>query len=134
MIGIVITGHGMFGTGMSKALKMIGGDFENIAHVDFTNDLSFEDLESKLKNAMNSMKHCDEFVVLTDIAGGSPFKAAVLLSINEDNIKVVSGVNLPIFLHMALSRSEEENVSGFVERAIHECGGSIDLLRVENLI
>ncbi|MEG1003518.1 PTS galactosamine/N-acetylgalactosamine transporter subunit IIA [Clostridium sp.] len=105
MVGVIITGHGSFATGMLSSLKLIAGDVENLSGVNFTEDDSTETLEEKLKSSINEMK-CDEIIILSDLAGGSPFKVSAMLSstINDKKIKVISGTNLGMLLEVSLCR------------------------------
>ena len=105
MVGVIITGHGSFATGMLSSLKLIAGEIENLSGVNFTEDDSTETLEEKLKSSINEMK-CDEIIILSDLAGGSPFKVSAMLSntVNDKKIKVISGTNLGMLLEVSLCR------------------------------
>ena len=81
MVGLLVTGHGHFATGLGSALQLIAGTADNLAFVDFEADHSTETLTNNLSNALDGLKGCDGVLVLADLAGGSPFKAAVELSL-----------------------------------------------------
>lgn len=49
MIGIIVCGHGNFGTGISSALKLIAGLPENYEYIDFEEKDTVENLEKNLK-------------------------------------------------------------------------------------
>ncbi|WP_123052909.1 PTS galactosamine/N-acetylgalactosamine transporter subunit IIA [Clostridium sp. JN-1] len=104
MIGIIISGHGNFATGMMSPLELIAGKQENLIGVDFTINDSTETLETKIKKAIDELKNCEGILFLTDIAGGSPFKTCVLLSREMENTKVVAGTNLGMLLEVSLNR------------------------------
>ena len=76
MVGILITGHGHFATGLGSSLQLITGITENVALVDFEADHSTDTLKANLNKAMDSLKDCDGILVLSDLAGGSPFNNA----------------------------------------------------------
>lgn len=105
MVNIVVTGHGNFATGLVSSLNLIAGEQEGVACVDFLESDSTHDLEEKLKNAIAGLT--DEILVLSDLAGGSPFKTAVILSqtLEGKNIKVISGTNLGMLLETALGKA-----------------------------
>ena len=44
MVGLLITGHGHFATGLGSSLRLITGNTENIEYVDFEADHSTETL------------------------------------------------------------------------------------------
>ena len=48
MIGVIVTGHGNFATGLTSSVKLIAGSPENYVPVDFTQDKSTDDLEREL--------------------------------------------------------------------------------------
>lgn len=100
MVGILVTGHGHFATGLGSALQLIAGTADNLAFVDFEADHSTEILTDNLNNALDSLKDCDGVLVLADLAGGSPFKSAVECKFARpgQNIEVVAGTNLSMLV------------------------------------
>ena len=103
MVGILLTGHGHFATGLASSLQLITGITENVALVDFEADHSTETLKTNLHNAMDSLKECDGILVLSDLAGGSPFNNASLCKSErpDQKIEVVAGTNLPMVIEGA---------------------------------
>ena len=77
MVGLLITGHGHFATGLGTSLKLITGATENIVYVDFEADHTIDTLKANLRKGFDELKGCDGVLVLSDLAGGSPFKTAV---------------------------------------------------------
>jgi PTS system N-acetylgalactosamine-specific IIA component len=100
MVGLLITGHGHFATGLGSSLKLITGNTENIAYVDFEEDHSTELLTENLNRAFDQLKGCDGVLVLSDLAGGSPFKCSVECKYarQAQAIEVVAGSNLPMLV------------------------------------
>ena len=39
MIGLIVTGHGNFGSGLTSSLNLIAGEQENYQYVDFTKEV-----------------------------------------------------------------------------------------------
>lgn len=103
MVGILITGHGHFATGLASSLQLITGITENIALVDFEADHSTDTLKANLHKAMDSLKDCDGILVLSDLAGGSPFNNASVCKAErpDQKIEVVAGTNLPMIIEGA---------------------------------
>ena len=52
MVGILVTGHGHFATGLGSSLKLITGITENVALVDFEADHSTDTLTENINKAM----------------------------------------------------------------------------------
>lgn len=104
MIGIVVSGHGNFASGILSSLELIAGKQENVAGVDFTLNDNIESLQSRLENAAKELSACEGILFLTDIAGGSPFRICALLCQELKNSRVVSGTNVGMILEISLSR------------------------------
>ena len=104
MVGILITGHGHFATGLGSSLQLITGITENVALVDFEADHSTDTLKANLHKAMDSLKECDGILVLSDLAGGSPFNNASMCMAErpDQRIEVVAGTNLPMIIEAHL--------------------------------
>lgn len=117
MIGVLITGHGSFATGMMSASKLIVGPRENYLGVDFAESDSVETLSDKLRQAIKTLGN--QILVLVDLAGGSPFKTAVILKSEfpDKEIEVVSGLNMPMLTSVLLEEKEtmEEYIQGAME-------------------
>jgi PTS system N-acetylgalactosamine-specific IIA component len=48
MIGIIITGHGLFATGIEKAVERIIGDQPQVTYVDFTVEINTDALNQQM--------------------------------------------------------------------------------------
>lgn len=98
MVNLIVTGHGQFAEGMQGALSLIAGDLDHITFVGFNNDV--EALKQGIETAIKA-KPQDEFLVLADLVGGTPFKTAALLTKEYAKVKVIGGANLPMLLSIA---------------------------------
>lgn len=113
MVGIIITGHGNFALGMMSAIKLVFGTPKDLRIINFSEDDSSEALEYNIKTTMHEMKECEGLICFTDIAGGTPFQIASRLSIEEAEMKVISGTNLPMLLGVL----SERDGKGLIELA-----------------
>lgn len=120
MIGLLITGHGHFATGLGSSLKLITGATEHIEYVDFEADHSTETLTENLNKALDALKDCDGVLVLSDLAGGSPFKAAVECKFArpDEAIEVIAGSNLPMLIEGSMMIEIFDNPSDMAEALI----------------
>lgn len=108
MIGIIVTGHGRFSEGMLSSLSMIAGNTEALIGVNFLESESTEDLDKNLLNAYTELrKTCDGVIIVCDLYGGSPFKSAAMLSVEQENISVLAGINLASCLELIFARLPE---------------------------
>lgn len=116
MIPIIITGHGQFASSLKETIKYILGEQPNIYFVDFNNGMGNYELEQELKNILNTLKS-EQVIFLTDLAGGTPFSTAVLLSENNPKYKVFGGCNMPMVVS-AIELSEEDDILSITEEIL----------------
>lgn len=120
MVGLLITGHGHFATGLGTSLRLITGNTENIAYVDFEADHSTDTLGKNLMNALDELKGCDGVLVLSDLPGGSPFKSAVecKMARPDQAIEVVAGSNLPMLVEGSMMMGAFDSPKDMAESLI----------------
>ncbi|AIY80907.1 PTS sugar transporter subunit IIA [Clostridium botulinum] len=106
MIGLVIVGHGFFPEGILSSVKLIAGEQQEVIGVNFECRQGSDILKGNIENAIDNL-NTDEVLILADLAGGSPFNVSVIISEKrkDKNIKVISGMNLPMVLEASLSRN-----------------------------
>ena len=59
-----------------------------------------------------------------------PFKAAVKLSLEDPEIRVIAGINLPVLLQLAVDADQAVDIDGCIEQAVEEgrfCLKKVDL-------
>ncbi|NBK96877.1 MAG: PTS sugar transporter subunit IIA [Erysipelotrichia bacterium] len=118
MIGLIVTGHGNFATGLTSSVKLIGGEQKNYEAVDFLAEYSTDDLDRELRKAMDNLKDCEGIIVMADLPGGSPFKTAVIAGQNYKNVQVIAGTNLPMICEIAMARTFVEDMDSLVNMAL----------------
>lgn len=122
MIGIVVTGHGNFGTGLTSSIKLIAGEPEKFIPVDFTEDMSTADLDVRLMNAFEQLKDCEGgILIFSDLVGGSPFKLSAEMSVtlaDQYHIAVLSGTNLGMLIEANLSRQFVEDADELADSVV----------------
>jgi PTS system N-acetylgalactosamine-specific IIA component len=99
MTGIIITGHGKFADGIKSVIKLVVGKEDGIEYVNFTEDKSTDDLKKDLQAAVEKLE-CDNYLFFTDLAGGSPFKKAVEISLEGNKAEVIAGTNIPMLMEI----------------------------------
>lgn len=117
MTGIIVTGHGNISSGLDSAVRLVFGIPEKFSIVDFTEDVTPDMLEEKIKEKIDELNSGEGILIFTDIAGGTPFKTASVLSLENKNIKVISGTNLPMILETICER-ENSTAEELYRRAI----------------
>lgn len=121
MFAIIVAGHGEFPAGLINATEMILGEQEDLISVPLLPADTPETYYNKLKDSINSY---DEFVILTDLKGGTPNNVASMV-ISQNNGKCISGTNLPLLLEMVCSRLNDSKMEVAVAEVLDICAGSI---------
>lgn len=119
MIGVVLTGHGHFASGLDSSVRLIAGPQEQWELVDFEEGQGLEELSANLTKAFDNLADCEAIFVMSDLAGGSPFKTAVELGLPLGKVSVVAGTNLPMLCELALMRKFSENASELLEQILN---------------
>ncbi|MBE4620363.1 PTS galactosamine/N-acetylgalactosamine transporter subunit IIA [Vibrio navarrensis] len=122
MIGIVVSGHINFATGMQSAFHAIAGEQDQFEFVDFLESMSTDDLEDELRKAAQAVNTGDGVLFLCDVLGGSPCNRAMNIMLDTPNIEIVAGVNLAMIANSAFER-DGSNLDDLVETLL-EIGGS----------
>ncbi len=104
MIALIIGTHGKFSEELVKSAEMIFGSQENVGVVTFKPGEGTENLVEKYNNLINELNCEDGVLFMVDLFGGSPFNAASILALKNDNMEIVAGVNLPMLLEVFSSR------------------------------
>lgn len=79
-----------------------------------------ESYREKLADTLSSYSEKEQgFLILSDIAGGTPFQSAAYLS-KEFKIGLVSGMNMPMLLSLTLGKTAEDTLDSLVEKATTE--------------
>ncbi len=122
MIGIVVSGHINFATGMQSAFQAIAGEQEQFQFVDFLESMSTDDLEAQLRQAAQEVNTGDGVLFLCDVVGGSPCNRAMSIMLDTPNVEIIAGVNLAMIANAAFER-DGSNLDDLVE-TIQEIGAS----------
>lgn len=126
MKGIILIGHGNFASGLTSSLKLLAGEPNNFLYHDYIEGMSQENLKEEIIKSVKQLNKCNEIVLATDILGGTPFKVSALLSLNNTKIEVITGINLPLLLTLALSIEDEtKKITTLLDEIIIESKNAI---------
>ncbi len=118
MLGIIVTGHGTFASGLTANMELIIGSQTAYCGVDFVDGDSVDDLAQKLKQATSRLASCDGILIFTDLLNGSPFNICVQLALADSRIRLVYGVNASMLLESCSQRWELDTVDKLAEMAV----------------
>lgn len=91
-VKVIVTGHGLFASGIKGALELLAKIPDNWFFIDFSEGMSDTDLEKQYTKIINFDQ--DKVLFFTDLAGGTPYKVSATLSTKSAGISIVSGGNL----------------------------------------
>ncbi|HWQ77969.1 MAG TPA: PTS sugar transporter subunit IIA [Anaerovoracaceae bacterium] len=121
MIGVVVISHGKLSYEMVNSAKMILGDTEQIEWEGIMPGDTPDQFLSRIREAVKRVNTGDGVIALVDLYGGTPGNAVARLA-QEIDMKIVTGVNLPMLIYAVSEResvgSAEEMARGLLEAGI----------------
>ena len=107
MNGVLVTAHGKFSEGLVDGLSLITGSQENVIPVNFLESDGIEGIDKKLHQALDKLKSYKNIIILTDLAGGTPFNRAVMITSELENSRVLAGVDFQMLYTAVFDGTEE---------------------------
>jgi PTS system mannose-specific IIA component len=106
MITLVILTHGSLGLELLKTAEMIIGKQDAVEILSIHSGTTLSELAEKLDKLVEKHKN-DGIIIITDMFGGSPSNIAMAYLVN-DNVEVITGVNLPMLIKIFSTRNNVE--------------------------
>jgi mannose PTS system EIIA component len=103
MIGMVLVTHGRLATEFVAAMEHVVGFQDNVGVVCIGPDDDMEQRRDQILEAVESVDDGSGVVLLTDMFGGTPSNLAISI-MDQAQIEVVAGVNLPMLIKIASLR------------------------------
>lgn len=128
MVSLIIGTHGSFSRELINSAELIYGKLENVSYITFLPGEGQKDLIDKYNTIINKLDKNSEVLFLVDLFGGSPFNTASMLSIDNVNMDVVTGVNLPMLLEV-YSNIDNSSLEELVSIAVNSAQKSICSLK-----
>lgn len=98
MIHILITSHGGMAEGMMQSVKMLVGEQEHLDYVAFGEEMGSDELDELYGEKITGVSPDNQYLVLCDIKGGTPFNVVSRYSFKNEDVAVIYGMNLPILI------------------------------------
>lgn len=105
MIGMILVTHGRLAEEFIAALEHIVGPQRNAIAVCIGPDDDMEQRRSEIIASVKAVSEGDGVVLLTDMFGGTPSNLAISV-LDQGEVEVVAGVNLPMLIKLASLRGE----------------------------
>ena len=128
MIHILITSHGGMAQGMVQSVKMLVGEQENLDYVTFDEETGQDELDELYADKIKDVSEDNQYLILCDIKGGSPFNVVSRYSFKNDDVAVIYGMNLPILIEAIVQCGNEglklKELAGYLQQ---QAGSTIGL-------
>jgi PTS system mannose-specific IIA component len=105
MVSAIIVTHGRLAQEFIATAQKIYGSFKGVYAVS-NDDLTPQALASEMEAIIESGGPDDAFVILVDFLGGSCGHATLSVERRRRNVRIVSGVNLPMLLAFLNKRAD----------------------------
>jgi PTS system mannose-specific IIA component len=106
MIGAIVVTHGELAGALVGAAEVIVGKIDNIGSVSINKGDSTDVIRERMVRGIKETNTGGGVIIFTDMFGGTPTNIA-LSFLDEGNVEVLTGVNLPILLKFVNSREED---------------------------
>jgi PTS system mannose-specific IIA component len=114
MIGLVIVTHGRLAEEFVSAMEHVVGPQKLVEAVCIGPDDNMENRRQDIIKAVAAAEMGDGVIVLTDMFGGTPSNLAISI-LEEANIEVIAGVNLPLLVKLASVRKSSDMATTVTE-------------------
>ena len=106
MIGILLVTHANLGSTLIETVEFIlASQQDHLSSVSINIKEDPDSLRKKIKKEISKVKTENGVIILTDMFGGTPSNISYSF-LEEGQVEVISGVNLPILLKAVTSRTK----------------------------
>jgi len=99
----VIITHGPIGEALIEATRNILGMDDGLHAITVTG-MSLTEIKDRLLAIVNSPDENEGVVILVCLQGGSCWNVSAVIAMQEENVRLISGVNLPMLLSFMTKR------------------------------
>lgn len=104
-IGGVIVSHGKLALELLAAAEIVVGELKHIAAVSIDWNDDVETARDEISKAIKKVSTGNGVLLLTDMFGGTPTNISAMF-LSEQNVEIVTGVNLPMVIKLASQHKE----------------------------
>ena len=115
MIGLLIVTHCDLGTEFLKAAEFIVGGIDLVDTISITQSLDSDHIRKTIGEKITALNKGNGVLILTDMFGGTPSNLS-LSFLKEEQVEVLTGVNLPMIIAFVQHRSDL-NLKELAEKA-----------------
>lgn len=125
---IILAAHGELATEFHNTLEMIVGDVKHFHPVNFYSEDGPDQLRARIEEVVK-LNSGTEYLIFVDLYGGSPFNVSAGLAALDDNISVITGMNLPMLLELAFLTGDSK--ADLIEKALASGKEGVRLLKLD---
>ncbi|KRK39687.1 MULTISPECIES: PTS sugar transporter subunit IIA [Levilactobacillus] len=115
---LVIT-HGDMGVETVKSMELLMGPQENVKALGLHPGESVDDLRTKVYDILQANEaDYDETVLLVDLLGGSPSNVSLSTLAKYHDMKIVTGLSLPLLVNILNFSEAEDNTEKLITDSI----------------
>ncbi|MGT2755589.1 PTS sugar transporter subunit IIA [Streptococcus ovuberis] len=123
-IALLLMSHGNFAKAAIESAELIVGKQNNFQTLGIYTVDDVEVLKEEMLQKVSSLDTSKGLVVLTDIIGGTPINLASQL-LSQEEVVVVSGLNLPMLLEVLMNRGQQIESLAAVLKTAYDQGFSV---------
>lgn len=118
-IGGVVISHGQVANELVAAAEAVVGDLSHVTAVSIGWHDDVEIAKAEIERAIANVSQGSGVLLLTDMFGGTPTNIAAMF-LKEDEVEIVTGVNLPMVIKLA--STDQEMTLDELAREVEEQG------------
>ncbi|MFB6465415.1 PTS sugar transporter subunit IIA [Cytobacillus sp. Hz8] len=123
---VVVTSHGDFCTGILNSLEMIVGKNGNVFVIKLS-ESGIGSFTEKLNSLLDELTKQNKVLILCDLKGGTPYNQSFQYFLaNQDKVRVVSGLNLPMLIETSMMMGSIEDLDTLADMAVQAGQTGVD--------
>lgn len=129
---LILASHGNLARGMADTVRMIVGEVPNMVTFVLERD-AMEPISDQVRAELNSLDPSEEVIICTDMVGSSVNNDMVGLLADYPQVTLVSGMNLPLVITLALDEgpSTEGELDTVIAQAAEGLKNCSKVLRMQ---
>jgi len=106
MVGILVVSHGRLAEALISSVQFLVGNLKRVKGISIWPRDKKEEVKDRIQKGIGEVDDGDGVVILTDVLGGTPTNLSLSVLENKQ-VEVVTGVNLPMLLTLSSYRKEK---------------------------
>ncbi len=107
MVPVLIVAHGKLAEAFMETSNAILGDSATISHISVDADVDVEEARRGIRRMIQQLDEGAGVLILTDLFGGTPSNLS-LSFLDELNVEVVTGLNLPMLMKLPFLDAQDD--------------------------